>query len=289
MYRGSIFSALLHVVVLLIAYFGLPHFLRPPADLNYPVPVDVVTIAPTTNAPPPKPVKAKVQPPKPELPKPEPPKVAPKPAPPPPPKQEAVAVPKPEPVPEPKPQPKPAPPKEVAEAPPPLPKPKPKPEPEKKAAPKPPPPDNFASVLRSVEKMRDEPTKPEQKTAQATSKSPAPPQYNAAMPIGISTIDAIRRHFEKCWNIPAGARDAKDLEVDIKVHLDPDSNVQTAEIVESARANSDPFYRAAAESALRAVLNPVCRSLKDVQLKPEQYDQWKDMTISFNPKEMVGA
>jgi outer membrane biosynthesis protein TonB len=288
MYRGSIVSALLHVAVLLFAYFGLPHFARPPLMVDYPVPVEIVTIAEKTNVPPPKPAEVKPEPPKPEPPKPEPAKPEP-PPPPPPPQPEAVAPPPPEP----EPLPKPEPPKAVVEAPTPLPKPKQKPEPaEKPVKPErkpPPPPDQFASVLKTVEKLKTAPAEPRPRTAEATSSRPAPPSFNAAAPITISQIDAIRRHFEKCWTIPAGAREAENLLVDIKVELDPDATVQRAEIVDRARMLTDPFYRAAAESALRAVLNPLCRSLKEVALPPEQYEQWKDMTISFNPKEMIGA
>ncbi|MGB8275896.1 MAG: energy transducer TonB, partial [Alphaproteobacteria bacterium] len=189
-------------------------------------------------------------------------------------------------VPEPEPAPKPEPPKAVVEAPPaPLPKPKQKPaKPEKK----PPPPDLLASVLKTVEKLKSQPPSPAPET-ETKSDRPAPPSFDARAPITISQIDAIRRHFEKCWNIPAGAREAENLMVEVKVELDPDAYVQRAEIVDQTRTATDPFYRAAAESALRAVLNPVCRSLKEIALPPERYDEWKDMIISFNPKQMVGA
>ena len=48
---------------------------------------------------------------------------------------------------------------------------------------------------------------------------------------------------------------------------------------------ADPFFRSAAESALRAVLNRRCQPFK---LPPEKYDIWKLMILSFNPKEMFG-
>jgi hypothetical protein len=47
---------------------------------------------------------------------------------------------------------------------------------------------------------------------------------------------------------------------------------------------SDPFYRAAAESALRAVLNPQCSPLK---LPPDKYEQWKILELTFNPKDLL--
>ena len=259
MYRGAICSGLFHLAILLLVIFGLPHFARDLPMESLPVPIDVVTIAETTNAPPPPAPKVE----KPEPPKPEPPK----------PEQKPEAV---------------------AEAVPPTPKPKVKPEPpvkDIKPERKPPPPDDMESVLKSVEKLK--PQQHEQTPVEAAealkNQKPVPREYNPASPVTISQIDAIRRHFEKCWNIPAGARDAEDLAVDIRVSLSPDASVQRAEIVNTGRIATDPFYRAAAESALRAVLNPLCSSLQDVGLHADQYDEWKDMVITFNPKQMTGA
>jgi len=46
---------------------------------------------------------------------------------------------------------------------------------------------------------------------------------------------------------------------------------------------SDPDFRTAAENAYRAVLDPNCNPLP---LPKERYDEWKDLELSFNPKEM---
>lgn len=48
----------------------------------------------------------------------------------------------------------------------------------------------------------------------------------------ISEKDALRRQLSQCWNIPAGARDAKDLVVAVKLKVNPDATVREASIVE---------------------------------------------------------
>jgi hypothetical protein len=48
---------------------------------------------------------------------------------------------------------------------------------------------------------------------------------------------------------------------------------------------SDRFKLAAGESALRAVLNPECQPYK---LPVNKYDVWKDLKLTFNPREMLG-
>jgi len=60
--------------------------------------------------------------------------------------------------------------------------------------------------------------------------------------------------------------------------------VRDARIVDQGRMSTDSFFRAAAESAMRAVLNPRCNPLK---LPREKYDVWKSFILNFNPKEML--
>ncbi len=122
-------------------------------------------------------------------------------------------------------------------------------------------------------------------TGKPQSSPPEPPRPSLDQRLTISEIDAIRRQIEACWNVPAGLRDAENLIVDIKVVMNPDATVKRAEIVDRSRVVGEAYYRAAAESALRAVLHPRCSPLR---LPPQKYEQWKTFTLSFNPKELIG-
>ena len=102
----------------------------------------------------------------------------------------------------------------------------------------------------------------------------------------ISEIDLVRRQIERCWNVPAGAREADNLIVRIQVEMNSDGTPRTAVVVDRNKMGSNSFYRAAAESARRAVLNPRCHPFK---LPLEKYSHWKTMTLVFNPKEMFGS
>jgi hypothetical protein len=302
MRRGAIISAALHLAVIVVLIIGLPHFMRSLPEDTQPVPIEVVTIADKTA------VKPQDRPPEP----PQPPKPKVRPAPPQP--QQQVAVPKPQPTPPP-----PAP-KEKAEVKPPpapekAPEPKPEPVPEKtakkepppkapeKAAPKerfadakpqkkplPPQPsrDDFvANLLKNVAPQKvasDQPApKPEKNP---TPPKPVPKVSSVSDQMTISEIDAIRRQFSQCWNyMAAGGKDSRNLVVSIHIELDPSGRVLRANIVDTSRM-SDPVYRTAAESALRAVLNPLCNPLKNLPAK--KYDTWKSMTLDFNPSDMLG-
>lgn len=300
MQRSIAYSCVLHAAVFAVAYYGLPELRRSAPMVDTPIMIEIVTVADETNAPAPEPEL------KPE-PTPEPP---PEPEPAPPPKAEAKPAPPPEPEPEP----------EIAAVPPPQlkpepkakPRPEPEPKPEAKPKPKAPdqltkakpkrkpkPPDPFASVLKTVEELVKQPPPPK---AEPEEKMPEKEEsfesrvakalktqrrtYNPLRPLTISEIDLVRQQLARCWNLPAGAKDADDLVIEIRTIMNPDGTVREARIQNQNRMQSDPFFRAAAESALRAVLNPRCSPLK---LPTEKYDEWRTMTLTFNPKEMFGT
>ncbi len=96
-------------------------------------------------------------------------------------------------------------------------------------------------------------------------------------------IDLIRQTIRKCWHFPAGLKNAEELIVDIKMELSEDGSVKKAEIVDEARMRTDPNFKIAAENVHRAVLDPECNPLP---LPPEKYNEWKELELSFNPKDM---
>jgi hypothetical protein len=110
--------------------------------------------------------------------------------------------------------------------------------------------------------------------------------YDTTQQITVSEIDEVRRQIERCWNVPAGTRDAGDYVVTIRVEMSPDATPRSATVLNEATMRGSAFHRAAAESALRAVLNPRCHPFK---LPVEKYDRWKTMTLVFNPKDMLGT
>lgn len=302
MQRALLASVAFHVAVVTVAYVGVPVLRRDAPVVEAPIVIDVVTVAETTNAPPPKVV---------EEPKPAPEK---KPPPPPPPPPSAETPP---PKPEPPPAPEPAPKAEPAPAPKPEPepveqaRPEPKPEPPPKLASvkpkrKPKAPSRFASVLKTVENLKDRPppaAEPETDAEKEPPEADEPAEsfeariarslgrqqrtdYDPTAPLTISEIDLVRRQIAKCWVLPAGAKDAEDLIIEIRVEMNIDGIPRVAEIVDRERLRADSFFRAAAEAALRAVLNRRCHPFR---LPANKFDRWRTMTLVFNPKEMFGT
>lgn len=259
-FRGAVTTSfILHGVILLAAIIGLPHLKPPPLELSQPIAIDIVDVGPVTTTQ----VQGVGQ-------------IA---------KQNDNA-----------PAPLPPPPKLTAAKPPVTPakagvqderkalediigseikknkddKPKPKAE-----------QPQFDSLLKDLSQPKDQTTPGEAAEKKATGPAAGSAGIKSDK-LTISQEDALRRQIEQCWNIPTGARDAQDMIVEVHIVVNPDRTVQSAEVIGGNM--SDPFYRAAAESAKRAILNPKCSPL---QLPEGREADWHEMTLRFNPKDVL--
>ncbi|MCH7889387.1 MAG: TonB C-terminal domain-containing protein [Proteobacteria bacterium] len=97
----------------------------------------------------------------------------------------------------------------------------------------------------------------------------------------MSVTRAIKRQVEANWMVPAGALDARKLQVEIRIVLRSDGKVLDARIVDQGRMNrsGEEFFRTVAESARRAVW----RASPLRGLPPHLYDQWREITFKFIP------
>jgi outer membrane biosynthesis protein TonB len=265
---GVIYSAVLHLAFFLLAFFGLPDFFKrdqiiEPAAIT----VEILPITGITN------VKPSEEPPAPEEKKEE--------------KPEAE-------------QEKPSPPVKQAEA---TPEPK-EPEvvkPEKKPEEKKPEPkkeekkddkkkkeESLDAVLKAVkdtaQKKKDDKTKKEKDTASSKSKSFSN-RFDPSMQLSMSERDAIMSQIAKCWSVPAGAKDAQNLIVVVMVDMNPDGSYAKVELADDSKSrySRDSFFRAAADSAIRAV--KMCSPLKG--LPADRYNGWSQLELHFDPKYML--
>lgn len=278
--KGAIaVSIVFHIAVVILGTMGLPYLRKPPPLMSDPIAVDIVEIdeITTTNKPP---VQSRVmkEPEKLEAPKEE--------KPPAPPKMTAEAPPKSVP-PEPtklkeevaeKPKPKiPPPPSEKLKEPPPK-----KPEPPEKE-PEVQQKQDFASLLKNLQDSEPTPV-PEAEVNPEAEAQKMSPLAQFSQRLTMSEADALKRQLSQCWSIQAGARYAEDLVVEVKLFMNPDRSVRQAVILNQWRYNQDSYFRAAADSAIRAVRSPMCNPL---ELPPDKYQMWKEIEVNFDPREML--
>jgi hypothetical protein len=227
-------------------------------------------------------------PPPPPPPAPTPPTPAPEPKPveaPPPPEPKPEPKPEPAPVPQPKPQPpqpEPQPPQEAQAEPLPLPPQKPKPPKPDKPPPKPQQDNDFASVLKNLEKLKNQ----RQQTAEAPPDEAAPepdqaPSSPLEAPLSASEIDGVREQVRRCWITNPGAPIDSLGQIGIRAHFNQDGSLAGPPTIIDTSRMSDPFYRAQAEAAMRAL-----QRCQPYQMPAKKYSTWKTIDFYFDPKEM---
>lgn len=282
-------SLILHACIFILLFFGLPIFQTKRDYEQQVVTIEVLPVSEITN------VKAKQAEPKPDPKEEVITKNAPKVAMPEPEKPQAKPEVKTEPLP--KPELKPDVKKESVKVKP-LEKLKPKveekkPEEKKKDKPKA-KEDDFAAVVKSVEeahkksdeKQKDKKTEEDFNKAVDFLSNAKESQYKEGLPMSVNEKDAIRQQIMQNWTVPSGAKDIQNIVATLHINVQSDGTVSKVEIVNQGRYNSDPSFRAMADSAMRAVY----KSSPLRNLPAEKYDVkdgWREMEINFDPREMV--
>ena len=144
------------------------------------------------------------------------------------------------------------------------------------------------SILKSIEKIKSEEKVKKQIDEKddkelIEDKEEDLKEISLGEKLTISEKDAIRRQFYRCWIVPAGAKNLRDLFVSIKIKLDKEGNVIFSKLINDNRLN-ESFFRAAAESALRAVNHPECKKLK---VPEKKYTTWKEIILNFDPSQSI--
>jgi colicin import membrane protein len=158
------------------------------------------------------------------------------------------------------------------------------PKPEDKPVPKKPSPKFDANQVAALLDKRD----PRRKLAAAEALNNSPSLGTAAgsaAKLSQSEIDALRARINECWNPPAAAasQDQAKLYIVLRVQFRQDGSVaRDPSVVEGTASTLGPVL---AESAKRALLG--CQPF--TMLKPEHFEQWKDIEIKFDPHDKIGG
>ncbi len=100
--------------------------------------------------------------------------------------------------------------------------------------------------------------------------------------IGASDIDAFRVQISRCWTPPVGGLGGDAIIVKLRIMLNQDGTLNRPP--EVANSHNSPFFRPAADSAMRAVFQ--CQPYR---MPPDKYGQWRDMLLNFDPSRMYGG
>ncbi len=133
----------------------------------------------------------------------------------------------------------------------------------------------ISKVLKDIENEQKD-FKKNQKKIKEKQEDVFTEQVAASMTI--SEVELLKQQLYSCLTIPAGSKYLQDMVVILNIKVNPDRTVSKATIKDKSKMN-DPYFRTAAESAIRAVNHPNCSPLL---LPEDKYDEWKEINFTFD-------
>jgi hypothetical protein len=103
----------------------------------------------------------------------------------------------------------------------------------------------------------------------------------SASTLSQSEVDALRARLAQLWNPPAGALNPQDLVVKVRIKLGRDGKLAGPPLVMTSGQGN--IFEAARDGAVRALFQAQPYEM----LRPDHYDLWKEMEITFDPREMI--
>jgi len=154
----------------------------------------------------------------------------------------------------------------------------PQPLPPKKPPQKPQPkfePDKIAALLDTRDPQRNAATGVEANATPSLGTA-----TGAAAQLSQSEIDALRARLMALWNPPVGMQDASQTQVTIRIRFRKDGTLAVGPQV--ITSGSGAQFNAMRDSAVRAVFVGQPYTM----LRPEHYEQWKEIDFTFDTKQM---
>jgi hypothetical protein len=141
-------------------------------------------------------------------------------------------------------------------------------------------------VAREAARQRAEPTATPPTPPSITEPTAASPATSLPVgpPLTNSEKDGLKLAVQRCWNVPAGLREAQELKVVLAAELGADGGVINASIrlIEPSPA-PDGRFQQAYEAGRRALI----RCSPYSALPRDKYAQWRNIEVVFNPEGMV--
>lgn len=141
--------------------------------------------------------------------------------------------------------------------------------------------DRIAALLNKIPDAAKQPV-----AADAPQDKPKKPVHGQSsgkeLTMAVNEIDALRAKIAQCWSPPPGGLGADAIIVKVRLQLNEDGSLVGYPSV--ANSGDSPFFQAAADSAVRAVYQ-----CQPYTLPSDKYSVWRDMILTFDPRQMYGS
>jgi len=124
----------------------------------------------------------------------------------------------------------------------------------------------------------------ESRSASSSTSSTTSTSLPSGPPMTGSEKDGLKLAVQRCWNVPAGLRDAQELKVTLAAELNADGSVINGSI---RMIEPDPSPDARFKSAFDAGRRALIRCSPYTDLPRDKYAQWQNIEVVFNPEGMV--
>ena len=135
--------------------------------------------------------------------------------------------------------------------------------------------DKIAALLDKREAQRNAATGQELNSAPTLGTT----QGNAAR-LSASELEALRARLMALWNPPVGIQNPEQFIIRVRLQLKPDGRLASPPTV--LTSGRGQLFDSARDSAIRAVF----RAQPFDMLRKETYDTWKDIEVTFDPRDM---
>jgi hypothetical protein len=102
----------------------------------------------------------------------------------------------------------------------------------------------------------------------------------SAAKLSQSELEALRARLMALWNPPVGIQNPEEFVIRIRIRLNRDGRLSAPPSVLSS--GHGVLFTTARDSAVRAVF----RGQPFDMLRPEHYETWKDIEVTFDPRDM---
>jgi hypothetical protein len=140
---------------------------------------------------------------------------------------------------------------------------------------------NTLEKLRALQRQKEAPKARYNPPRGGAPNSGGSPQGDITMQLSAQQRGLIGEKVRECWTKDAGALDLENMSVILAVKTRPGGIVFQADVGQEDQARmSDPRFRAFAERAIRAVMDPRCATLP---LPKDKLAQVNELTFRFRP------
>ena len=136
-------------------------------------------------------------------------------------------------------------------------------------------PDKIAALLDKRDPTRNAAT-----GAQLNSTPSLGTAAGGAAQLSQSEIDALKARLYALWSPPVGARDASNVQIEIRIRFKRDGTLETGPQV--LTSGNGAIFNAMRDSAVRAVLVGQPYTM----LRPDHYETWKEIDFLFDSSKM---